>query len=139
MNTPYRGTALTNQAAYDEIQQIMRMLPDEEAQKLILFTLLTDRCRTCLSRDPSGQFWCCPARYISKTSRRNQEAKAMRDQQGIHEAVVTNTRSVPSDLAFAGLCDLAKRCHVGAADQASLDAQAAAYAWLKQNGGGINR
>jgi len=39
----------TNQAAYDEIQMILKALPDEDA-------LLTNRCRKCLDYDPSG----CP-------------------------------------------------------------------------------
>lgn len=136
-------TTLTNQAAYDEIQKIMALLPGEEARKFILFVLLTDRCRTCFKHDPSGEFWCCPARYISKKSRRDRNDKAMDIPQEavseIHAIAETGTRSAPSDLAFAGLCDLAKRCHVGAADQATLNAHAAAYAWLNQNGGATGR
>jgi len=59
VSDPYRDTKLTNQAAYDEIQKIMAMLPDEEARKFILWVLLTNRCRKCLDYDSSGNFWCC--------------------------------------------------------------------------------
>ena len=59
MSNPYRVPKLTNQAAYDEIQKIMAMLPDEEAREFILFVLLTDRCRACLKYDPKGLFRCC--------------------------------------------------------------------------------
>lgn len=45
---------LTNQAAYDEIQKILALLPDEEATQTVLFALLTNRCRTCLVYDPRG-------------------------------------------------------------------------------------
>ena len=49
----------TNQAAHDEIQKILAMLPDEDARKLVLLALLTNRCRKCLDYDPQGSFWCC--------------------------------------------------------------------------------
>lgn len=58
MSDPYRATTLTNQDAYDEIQKILAMLPDEDARKFILFVLLTDRCRTCLERDPQHEPGC---------------------------------------------------------------------------------
>lgn len=56
---PYRGIALTNQSAFDEIQKILAALPDEDARKLVLIALLTNRCRKCLDYDESGSFWCC--------------------------------------------------------------------------------
>ena len=49
----------TNQAAYDEIQKILSSLSDDEARKLVLSALLTNRCRKCLDYDESGSFWCC--------------------------------------------------------------------------------
>jgi hypothetical protein len=51
---------LTRQTAYDEIQKILAMLPDEAAKQLVLFALLVDRCRKCLAYDPTGLFGCCP-------------------------------------------------------------------------------
>lgn len=54
-----RLVQLTNQEAYDEIQNILAALPDEEAKKTVLFALLTNRCKKCLDYNPSGQFWCC--------------------------------------------------------------------------------
>jgi hypothetical protein len=56
---PYRGTKLTNQAAYDEIRAILASLSDESDRQLVLMALLTNRCRKCLDYDPQGNFWCC--------------------------------------------------------------------------------
>lgn len=58
MSDPYRATTLTNQAAYDEIQKILAMLPDEDARKFILCVLLTDRCRACLEHAPEHEPGC---------------------------------------------------------------------------------
>jgi len=59
VSDPYRGTQLTNQGAYDEIQKILASLPDEEGRKDVLFALLVNRCKKCLDYDPQGSFWCC--------------------------------------------------------------------------------
>jgi hypothetical protein len=59
VSDPYRGTTLTNQAAYDEIQKILAMLPDEDGRKVVLFALLVKRCRKCFDYDPQENFWCC--------------------------------------------------------------------------------
>ena len=48
-----------NQDAYDEIQKILVELPDENARQVVLFALLTKRCRKCFAYDPSEQFECC--------------------------------------------------------------------------------
>lgn len=45
--------------ARDTIQEILRGLPDDESRKVVLRSLLENRCRTCLDHDPQGQFWCC--------------------------------------------------------------------------------
>ena len=58
MSGPFRGTALTNQAAYDEVQKILAMLPDEDARKVVLWALTLDRCKTCMTYDPSGSCGC---------------------------------------------------------------------------------
>lgn len=49
----------SNQAAYDEIQNILAALPNEEARKLVLLALLIKRCKKCFDYDPQEQFRCC--------------------------------------------------------------------------------
>lgn len=65
MTGPFRGTLLTNQAAHDEIQKILAMLPNEGSRKFVLWALLVNRCKTCLDYNcnPSDS---CGSSYESR-------------------------------------------------------------------------
>lgn len=45
--------------AIGRIQEALLQLDDEPARIRVLEIVLKNRCRKCLDRDESGQFWCC--------------------------------------------------------------------------------